>query len=305
MVGLDRAVLGGDGGALDERQQVALHPLAGDIAAARVGFGADLVDLVEKDDAVLFDGVERGAGDGLIIQELVGLLADQEIVAVGDGDALGGGAVAERLAEDIAEVHHPHLAAGLAGNVHRAQWVGGVGDLDLDLGVVEQAIAEFLAEHLAGAGPGVFACDGGDDAFLGGLLGAGFDVLAHVVAGLDDGAVDEIADDLFDVAAHVADLGELGGLDLDEGGAGEFGEAAGDLGLADAGGADHQDVLGVNLVAQVVGQLLAAPAVAQGDGGGALGVLLADDETVKLADDFAGGQVGHLEMLSTVSLPLV
>jgi hypothetical protein len=35
-------------------------------------------------------------------------------------------------------------------------------------------------------------------------------------------------------------------------------------------------------------ELLAAPAVAQGDGDGALGVLLADDEAVEFRDDFAG-----------------
>jgi len=34
---------------------------------------------------------------------------------------------------------------------------------------------------------------------------------------------------------------------------------------------------------------LAAPAVAQSDGDGALGVVLADDEAVQLGDDFAGG----------------
>src|SRR5690606_41033231 len=45
-----------------------------------------------------------------------------------------------------------------------------------------------------------------------------------------------------------------------------------------------------------LGQLLAAPAVAQGDGDGALGVGLADDVAVELGDDLAGRQgrcIGH------------
>jgi hypothetical protein len=58
-------------------------------------------------------------------------------------------------------------------------------------------------------------------------------------------------------------------------------------------GADHQDVLGRDLVAQILGHALAAPAVAQGHGHGALGVVLADDEAVQLGDDFTGRQVGH------------
>jgi hypothetical protein len=48
-------VLGGDRRALDQRQQIALHAFAADIGAARILPGADLVDLVEKDDAVLLD----------------------------------------------------------------------------------------------------------------------------------------------------------------------------------------------------------------------------------------------------------
>jgi hypothetical protein len=65
----------------------------------------------------------------------------------------------------------------------------------------------------------------------------------------------------------------------------------GDLGLAAAGRADHQDVLGQHLLAQRLRQLQAAPAVAQRDRDGALGVLLADDVLVELGDDLARGKV--------------
>src|SRR6218665_841203 len=69
-------------------------------------------------------------------------------------------------------------------------------------------------------------------------------------------------DDGVDILAHIAHLGEFGGLDLDEGRIGQFGQTAGDLGLAHAGGAYHQDVLGRDLLAQTALHLLAAPAVA-------------------------------------------
>ena len=63
--------------------------------------------------------------------------------------------------------------------------------------------------------------------------------------------LDEVAGDLLDVAADVADLGELGRLDLDEGRVGELRQAPADLGLAAAGRADHQDVLRRDLLAQL------------------------------------------------------
>ena len=89
-----------------------------------------------------------------------------------------------------------------------------------------------------------------EHALLGGLLRAGLHVLALALAGLRDRDLDEVADDLLDVAADIADLGELGGLDLDERRAGELRQPARDLGLADAGRPDHQDVLRQHLLAQ-------------------------------------------------------
>jgi hypothetical protein len=112
---------------------------------------------------------------------------------------------------------------------------------------------------------------------------------AHLaLALLLDGHVDEVADDGVDVLADVAHLGELGGLHLDEGRVGQPRQAARDLGLAHAGGADHQDVLGRDLAAQLLVDLLAPPAVAQRDGHRALGGLLADDVAVEFGDDLLG-----------------
>jgi hypothetical protein len=100
----------------------------------------------------------------------------------------------------------------------------------------------------------------------------------------------EIAHDRVDVAADVAHLGELGGLDLEEGRAGEARQPARDLGLADPGGADHDDILGGDLVAQLGGQLLAPPAVAERHRDRALGGGLADDVAIELGHDLARGQ---------------
>jgi hypothetical protein len=48
-----------------------------------------------------------------------------------------------------------------------------------------------------------------------------------------DRDLDQIAHDLLDVAADIADLGEFGRLDLEERRAGELGQPARDLGLAE------------------------------------------------------------------------
>ncbi len=117
--------------------------------------------------------------------------------------------------------------------------------------------------------------------------------LALLVADHRDRRLDEIAHDLLDVAADIADLGEFGRLNLQEWRAGELGEAARNLGLAAAGRPDHQDVFRQHLLAHRAFEAKPPPAVAQGDGDGALGVMLADDETVEFGDDLAGGKISH------------
>ncbi len=73
MVCFHRPVFRADGGAFDQRQQIALHALAADIRADALGAGGDLVDFVEEDDAVILGGAYRLLGDLLIVDKLVGL----------------------------------------------------------------------------------------------------------------------------------------------------------------------------------------------------------------------------------------
>ena len=123
------------------------------------------------------------------------------------------------------------------------------------------------------------------------LLGLLDDLQALGVAHQDDRGFDQVADQALDVTADIADLGILGGLGLDEGCADEHRQPARDLGLADAGRADQHDVLGRDLLAQVVGELPAPPAVAQRDRDGPLGLGLPDDVAVQLGHGLAGRQL--------------
>jgi hypothetical protein len=118
-------------------------------------------------------------------------------------------------------------------------------------------------------------------------------ILAFLLANEGNADLDEVAHDLLDVAANVANLGEFGCFNLEERRAGKLGQAPGNLSLADASGAYHQDVFRQHFFSQFIVELLAPPTIAQSDRDRALGVALANDETVKLGNDFAGGEVGQ------------
>ena len=126
------------------------------------------------------------------------------------------------------------------------------------------------------------------------LLGVLRRLAAHflepLVADHVDAELDEVADHRLDVAADVADLGELRRLDLEERRLRQPRQPPRDLGLADAGRPDHQDVLRRDLFGHLRRQLLPPHAVAQRDRHGALGRGLADDVLVELGDDLARRQ---------------
>src|SRR5205814_8568910 len=108
-----------------------------------------------------------------------------------------------------------------------------------------------------------------------------------------DGAFDEIANHRLDIASDVADFGEFRRLDLDERRTRETRQSARDLGLADAGGADEDDVVGRDLFADLLWCALPAPAIAERYGDRLLRVSLANDVTIQLLDDLLRRELGE------------
>ena len=122
-----------------------------------------------------------------------------------------------------------------------------------------RACASACSRHAAvGPRPGVGGRVGGSSRSSSRSSAAAARLLLHLLGLLGahhvDRELDEIAHHRLDVAADVADLGELRGLDLDERRLRQPRQPAGDLGLADAGRSDHQDVLRRDLLGHLGGR---------------------------------------------------
>src|SRR5579862_3649639 len=265
------------------------------------------------------------ADDLIHVDQLLGFFRGQDPQRLSDGRAPALPAPRQDRAEQILEVD-AHLLDALAGKDlqrRRRRFL----DVEFDLVAVELAPVEPVA-HRRPPGREVAGLDpsgrGGAGRRLGYLPGPpaeehlervrearlaargrhqnldqavprmGRGALLH---GLDafglhhlHGGLGEIADHRVDVAADVADFGELGRLDLDERRPGEPGEPPRDLGLADAGRPDHEDVLRNDLVPQLRPEAAAAVPVAQRDRDRPFGRRLADDELIELLDDPARRQ---------------
>ena len=290
----------------DQRQQIALNALPADRSAAHIA-DRNLVDFVEENDTVRLRVGQRDAGDVFLVQPFVGFLLDQLFPR---GRHVQLPALQLRAAEPLhhlAQVDHLRAPARdferhLRRRLH----------LDLDLRVVQMPGGEALAERLAGRFTGALAGQRVEQSgHRRGLRLVG-DRRAAAFLFQADRLLDQVAGDLLDVATDIADFCELGRLDLHERRVGQLGQAAADLGLAAPRGADHQDILGCHLVAQIGAKLLPPPAIAERDRDRALRISLADDMFVQRCDDGFGGQrvvhdptSGAASILSTVSRSLV
>jgi hypothetical protein len=302
--------------------------LAGDVGPAGLApLARDLVDLVDEDDAVVLHPVERLVHHVVHVHQLLELLVHQHPPRLGHLHRAPLLPPRQHVLQHLGEVDvGPLHALGRLDELHHGEALRG--DLDLDLAVVEDAVEQHLPELLPRAAPALLLrgrgllrlrLAGGADHEHGAsfrrrrcralarrdgcrrgrkqeveqplvrpLLRLGEDLVLPLGAHHVDGGIHQVAHHGLRVAPDVAHLGELGRLHLDEGRAGEPRQPARDFRLPHPGGADHDDVVGGDLVPDVVGRLRAAPAVPHRDGNGLLGGVLPDDVAVELGDDLPG-----------------
>src|SRR5581483_12516668 len=261
-----------------------------------------------------FDPVDGGAGDLVHVDEALLFFLDQVLEGLIDLHLPLLAALAEDVGQHVLDVDVHFFDALVRDDFERGEIA--LADFDFDHALIELAFAQLLAEFFAGARlrDGNFgraleydtASTGRLRRFRRGrrekeveqaLLGVEFgfvgDIFELLFPDHVDGDLDQIADHGFDVAADVADLGKLRGFDLEKGGIGELGEAAGDFGFAHAGGPDHDDVLGHHLALQAFVEMLPAPAIANGHGHGPLGLVLPDDVLIEFRDDLPRRHFAH------------
>ena len=301
VIGLHHPVLGRHRRAFDQRQQVALHTLARHIGALRILTRGDLVELVDEHDPVLLRVGQRHRLQLFVVHHPCCFFVGEKPHRFGDADParlLAPAAdVREHSLDLLRQIFHP----GRSEDLHRRRCRR---YLDLDLAVVERPFAQHLSEllsrrivdwlHVVKVDRMRRGNQQVEDFILGRVGGAIADLLHFRFAHLLDRDVGQVADDGVDVTTHVSDLGELRRLDLDERCIGQARETACDLGLANTGRPDHQDVLRCDLLPQRLADLLSSPSVAQCNRNGALGIVLPDDVLVELVDDFLRRHLRHV-----------
>ena len=269
----------------------------------------DLVDFVDEDDAALLDSLDGGPRDGVHVDQLLLLVLDEVLCGLGHLEAPLLGAPLKQPGQHVLDVDVDFFDRRATDDLERRK--GAVSDVDLDHAVVEAAESQLLAKLLArarGLVPGRLhhGCpvrrrrgrhrrrERRQEQVEEPLLGVALGLLAHLHDPLftnhRDCEFDDISHHRLDIATNVAHLGELGGFHLQKRRLGQPREPPGDLGLADAGRSDHQDVLGRYLVGEFRRQLLAPNPAAECNRDRSLRTVLSNDVAVELGNDLTRRQ---------------
>jgi hypothetical protein len=190
-----------NGGAFDQRQEIALHAFARHVAAHAAFARADLVELVEEDDAVLLHRLDRFQHELVLIEQLVGFLVDEDFMRFRDRDAprLGRPPSLPKISPiEIA----PICAPGMPGmSIIGMPPPPDCTSISISLSLSSPA-RNFCGTLSLVAGLAAGPTSASTTRVFGGLLRARLDVLALSLARLRDAQLDQVAHDLLHVAAR-------------------------------------------------------------------------------------------------------
>ncbi len=147
MIRADHAVFGVHGAAFHHGQQIPLHPLAGDVGLEAFTVAADLVDLVQKDDAALLHPLPGRLHHLVHVDKPLAFLLDEQFIGVLDLDPALLAALRKDPAEHVPKLHPHVLQSGHGHDLHlRARGL----DLHLHQPLVKSPVAPHLAQLLPG-----------------------------------------------------------------------------------------------------------------------------------------------------------
>ena len=118
VIGLDHPVFSRDGAALDQRQQIALYAFARYICADLLAASGHLVELVEKHDSGLLDGVQCLGLELVLVDQLHGFLFAHPAQRVFDAQARAPGATVAHVREHALQLAGHFLHPGRRHDLH-------------------------------------------------------------------------------------------------------------------------------------------------------------------------------------------
>jgi len=256
----------------------------------------------------------RRANDLLHINQLLSFLLGQYLPRFRDRHAPPLSSRRHHPSEDLLDIDPHLLHSDGRKDFHHRKTIAG--QFQLHHSLVQFALVQSVAQLVSGALPSGFCLLLGLRLGLGGarsffrfflqggkqhiqkpLLGLILCFLFHLLHAIFfdhiDRKIHQIPHHSFHVPSHVPHLGELGGLHFDERSLRQMGQTPRNLGLPHSGGADHNDVVRHNLLAEIVGHLLAPPPISQRNRHRLFGFILPDDVLIQFRYNLSWGQCFH------------
>ena len=148
MVGFDRTVLGGNGRAFHNGQQIPLHPFAGNIRSVTAAFPDDLVNFVQENDSGLFHFFPCLPDHLVHIDQVLGFFLRKNIHGFRNLDLSSPRILGQKPAQHILEIDAHFFHADIGKNFHGGH--GSVGNIQIHIAVVQFSGTQHAAKFFTG-----------------------------------------------------------------------------------------------------------------------------------------------------------
>ena len=305
-ISLDSAVFGIDGAAFHDGQDIPLYSFPAYIRTMPAVAAGNLVNLIDKDDAVLFGACNGFFLDGVIVDQPGGFLVGDDFAGLTDFDV----ADARPLGHHVSH-HVPETDAAAADFQRR----GFLFHLKIQFKILNLTTHQLLADFFLFPGQRYGFLIGGlgllltaqkeikrvsgivffrgmrqqiGKPFLSQYAGPRKNPFLVFLLDQTDGVFRQVTDNAFHIPAHIADFGKFGCFHLDKRCVDQLGEPAGNFGFSDAGRADHQDILRNDFIPEGFFHTASAVSVPQCDCDCFFGLVLADNKPVQFMYNLTG-----------------
>ena len=335
MISLHHTMFGCDIRTLDNRQKITLHTFTADIRSFSASTGrwcGNFIDFINEDNTGLLDFIDSLFNDTVHIDQLLNLFLFKKLACFGNGHS-SLLAFTRQAADKI--LHNPAYLFHLSERTENLHHSAGIVTrcIHFNQTIVKLAVAKTF-KHLFAASPVHLK---GLVVLIRRNLGLSIIiVLVIIITGTarrslrrkqnieqalfnkqrcfftnifrsfasyhSHGLINKITNHRLNVAANIADFSEFRGLHLDKRSFCQLGKPAGNFGFSYAGRADHNNVVGHDLITKIVTDMLAAKSVAQSNSNRFFSIFLANDIFIELRNNLVWSQITcRYRTLNTVS----
>lgn len=253
----------------------------------------DIVNIIDEEDELIIDKEKRIMKDMVMIEKIVGLVIDEDGVGIIKSGIESIGEKENGIEKNVGNIEKEDIRERNEGNIEVRDGEG-IGKINIDLIVVNIEIEKIIEEDVKGGGDGSIEKERVKKKLIGVEMRIGIKVIEEILKKKSDGDIEKIEDDMIKIEEEIEKLGKFGGIKIEEGREWKIGKKERDLSFEKEGRKDNKDIIRNEILENMKLKMMEEKEIEKRNGKREIGVIMEDDEEVKIRKDLKGRKIDNL-----------